>query len=266
MADYAIGDVQGCFASLEKIMKEVNFSNDKDRMFLLGDVVNRGQGSLDTLRFVRANPDNVSMVLGNHDLHLIATSFNARSQKDRDTFHDILDAPDRADLIDFLLQQPLLMEHNSKLLVHAGIPPMWSKKKALAKSKKISSYLQTEDPSIFINALYNIDQDHYTSDINEAQKCNYIIKALTHMRFCTDSSILEFNNKIIGEQPPGFHPWFTHESRKTTEDEIFFGHWSNLGKVDMENVYSVDTGCIYGRELSAIDMDTKEYTSINCQP
>ncbi len=265
MADYLIGDVQGCFDALKRLLNKIDFSQDKDRLFFLGDVINRGPQSLQTLRFIQANTDNASMVLGNHDFHLLACALGGKSPNKKDSFIDILDAKDKNSLIDFLLQQPLVIEHQGALLVHAGIPPTWGKKTALEQSQQVQVQLQQEQVSEFLALMYDNYPNQWSDTHNQEQACRYTINACMRMRFCTQDSVLEFGHKGNFDQAPeGYQAWFMHPNRVLRDADIFFGHWSTLRGVDVAHIYPMDHGCIWGGELSAIRLEDKQVFSSQC--
>ena len=265
MSDYLIGDVQGCFDSLQALLKKIKFSIDKDRLFFLGDVVNRGDKSLDTLRFIKDLGDNAKMVLGNHDFHLLACSLGGLKPNNRDTFTDIINAKDHTQLIDFLLQQPLVIKHNQSILVHAGIPPSWDENMSLKQSRNVERYLQSDGVGAFINNMYDNHPYTWSNGLDEMDACRYTINACMRMRFCNDDDTLEFNHKMnYDTAPAGFKAWFLHNNRALKDTDIFFGHWSTLSNVKQAHIYPMDQGCSWGGKLSVIRFEDKEIISVNC--
>ena len=265
MADYLVGDVQGCFTSLENLLKKIHFSEDKDQLFLLGDVVNRGPDSLKTLRFIKDHPDTVSMVMGNHDFHLLACAFGDRKPGKKDTFVDILEAPDRLELLDFVRQQPLLIERKEALLVHAGIPPIWDRETARESAALVEQQLRLDDISDFLEAIYEDQPNYWSTKHNQIDTCRYAVNALLRMRFCTEDSELEFKHKVNFDQAPmGYKAWFMHKQRKLKDTDIFFGHWSALDRVEIPHIYPMDQGCVWGRSLGAIRLDDKKRFGVKC--
>lgn len=265
MAEYLIGDVQGCFDSLQKLLKEINFSLDKDKLYFLGDVVNRGNKSLETLRFIVKNSENTSMVLGNHDFHLLACALGSRSPNKKDTFNDVLDAKDRNDLIDFLLQQPLAINLKNSILVHAGVPPTWDIDTTISQSNLVCSYLQGESVGSFIDSMYDNNPTYWSDKHSEVDSCRYTINALMRMRFCTKLGELEFKHKMIfDENPTGYKAWFAHKDRVLKDIDIYFGHWSTLRDVSINHVYPMDDGCIWGGKLSTIRLEDNKIFSVKC--
>jgi bis(5'-nucleosyl)-tetraphosphatase (symmetrical) len=265
MADYAIGDVQGCFASLQKLLQKINFSLDKDRLFLLGDVVNRGDNSLATLAFIKAHSDNISMVLGNHDFHLLACALGDIKPNKKDTFKDILNAKNAGELLDFLAHQPLLIEHKNALMVHAGIVPNWDKNQVKSRAKMVEKHLKSEHLGQFLTQMYGDEPAVFHHDLDELSQCRYTINALMRMRFCQADGRLEFSHKMNIEQAPdGFKAWFEHKNRALKNTDIFFGHWSTLESVRQAHIFPMDTGCVWGGFLSAIRLSDKQIFSISC--
>jgi len=264
MSDYLIGDIQGCFDSLQALLKKIKFSTDKDRLFFLGDVVNRGDKSLATLRFIKDLGENAKMVLGNHDFHLLACSLGGLNPTIKDTFSDIMGAEDHHLLIDFLLQQPLTIKHEGALLVHAGIPPSWDENTVLKQSSIVEQHLQNDGVGAFINNMY--DNHPYTwSDLNEMDACRYTINACMRMRVCKADGTLEFNHKMNHDTAPAdFKAWFLHDNRVLKNTDIFFGHWSTLSKVNQAHIYPMDQGCAWGGRLSVIRLEDKQIVSVGC--
>ncbi len=265
MSDYLIGDVQGCFDSLQNLLKKIKFSADKDQLFFLGDVVNRGDKSLTTLRFIKNLDSNARMILGNHDFHLLACALTPIKQNPKDTFTDILNADDRDDLIEFLLQQPLAITHKDAILVHAGIPPNWDQDITLKQSSLVQKHLQGDRVGSFLLNMYDNKPNKYQDNLSELDACRYTINALMRMRFCKSDGELEFDHKVNYDQAPkGYKAWFLHPSRKLKNTDIFFGHWSDLANVKQAHIYPMDQGCIWGGSLSAIRLEDRKIFSVNC--
>jgi len=261
--DYAIGDVQGCFGTLQKLLKEINFTIERDRLFFLGDVVNRGNKSLETLRFIKSLKDNAQMVLGNHDFHLLVCALTPHHPNRKDTFHDILDAPDKNSLLDYLLTRPLLIEYDNALLVHAGIPPQWNKTKALKQNKLVESRLQGDDVKQFLGIMYGNEPAKESDCLSNDEVCRYAINAMMRMRFCKADGELEFEHKMNADQPPrDFKAWFAHENRALEHTDVLFGHWSTLNNISVDRIYPLDHGCVWGEKLSALNLETHQLTSV----
>ena len=260
--DYIIGDVQGCYDTLQKLLKKINFSKDRDQLFFLGDVVNRGKKSLETLRFICSLKENANMVLGNHDFHLLVCALTPKKPNLKDTFSDILNAPDKNTLLEYILSRPLLLEHHGALLVHAGIPPQWNISDAFQNAELVHRQLQLNNPSQFLSKMYDNEPSRYSDELNDEEKCRYTINALMRMRFCKRNGELEFNHKMnIDQAPLGFKAWFLHTDRKLKDKDIFFGHWSNLKGFKTKRVFPMDHGCIWGKKLSAFSLEERALIS-----
>ena len=184
--DYAIGDVQGCFNSLNALLKKINFNIDRDRLYFLGDVVNRGSHSLETLRFLYSNKDNADMVLGNHDFHLLVCALTDRHPNKKDTFHDILEANDKNTLLDYLIERPLVIDYEDSLMVHAGVPPNWSQSDVINNAALVHSQLRNENLSEFLSQMYGNLPHTWSENLTIEEKCRYTINALMRMRFCKE--------------------------------------------------------------------------------
>ena len=260
--DYAIGDVQGCFNSLNALLKKINFNIDRDRLYFLGDVVNRGSHSLETLRFLYSNKDNVDMVLGNHDFHLLVCALTDRHPNKKDTFHDILEANDKNTLLDYLIERPLVIEHEDSLMVHAGVPPNWSQSDVINNAALVHSQLRNENLSEFLSQMYGNLPHTWSENLTIEEKCRYTINALMRMRFCKENGELEFEHKLnVNKNPTGYKAWFLHKNHLMKEQKIFFGHWSSLKNVNINNIYPLDHGCIWGGHLTAYNLTNNTYIS-----
>ena len=258
--DYVIGDVQGCFNSLSALLNKINYNIDRDRLYFLGDVVNRGPHSLETLRFIYSHKDNADMVLGNHDFHLLVCALTKRSPNKKDTFQNILKASDKTILLEYLLSRPLVIEHEDALMVHAGVPPNWSKSDLINNAVLVHQHLQNENPSEFLSQMYGNSPHTWSDTLSIQEKCRYTINALMRMRFCKEDGELEFKHKLnVDKNPAGYKAWFLHKNRLMKEQKIFFGHWSSLKKVDIKNIYPLDHGCVWDGYLSAYNL-----TNQNC--
>ena len=259
--DYIIGDVQGCYDTLQKLLKKINFSEDRDQLFFLGDVVNRGNKSLETLRFIYSLRENANVVLGNHDFHLLVCSLTSQKPNFKDTFSDIINSPDKHTLLDYLLTRPLILEHQGAILVHAGIPPQWNISEAVQNAKLVQQQLQN-NPKQFLSKMYGNEPSCYSNKLGNEEKCRYTINALLRMRFCKKNGELEFNHKLnIDQAPEGFKAWFLHANRKLKDKDIFFGHWSSLKGFNIEHVYPMDHGCLWGEKLSAFSLSDRAIIS-----
>ena len=270
MATYAIGDIQGCYQQLKQLLIKIQFNADKDELWFTGDLINRGPESLETLRFIHSLRDNTSIVLGNHDLHLLATAYHHKHPGKKDTLEELLNAPDLNMLLDWLRHQPLI-HHDDTLsitMLHAGLHPAWSITKAKELASEVEKILQDDDKHIgFYQHMYG-DKPHQWSDkLNSWSRLRFITNILTRLRYCTPSGETSLNPKgTPGTQPDGFHPWYEINNRVSRDDKIIFGHWSTLNFTDdiytQHNVYPIDTGCLWGGKLTALRIDVTPFERI----
>lgn len=269
MTRYAIGDVQGCFEELRTLISRIGFSADRDRLWFVGDLVNRGPSSLETLRFVRALGDNAVVVLGNHDLHLLAVAFGSRRKRKSDTLDDVLEARDRDTLLEWLLTRPLIHRESGDLMVHAGLVPQWSAEQAITLAGEVESALR-KNPGKLFDHMYGDEPSRWSESLTGNERLRFVINVLTRLRVCTSEG--RFDLKMKGKPPdPGkageqaFRPWFDIESRKSRDVRVVFGHWSALGLVLAPGLVGLDTGCVWGSSLTAYDLDTsRPPVSIRC--
>ena len=271
MATYAVGDVQGCLEPLKCLLDRVNFDPSQDQLWLVGDLVNRGPQSLETLRFLYAMRESVVTVLGNHDLHLLAIANHAARVKKKDTLRDILAAPDRDDLLFWLRQQPL-MHHDAQRnisMVHAGIPPQWTIADALARADEMHRVLQDDSLLIpYLDGMYGDHPTQWNDDLAGIERLRVITNYFTRMRVCTATGVLDLNGKDgVNSAPAGFAPWFSHPERLTKNDTILFGHWAALeGRCPAPNTIALDTGCVWGGKMSLYNIDTQHFERCACKP
>lgn len=270
MAIFAIGDVQGCLDDLERLLERLNFEPEEDQLWFTGDLVNRGPKSLQTLRFVRGLGENAVSVLGNHDLHLIAVAEGLQPLKAKDTLQPILDAPDAAELLEWLRLRPLL--HFDKqlgyLLVHAGLAPEWDLKKSLACAQEVEEVLQSDGYRALLENMYGDEPARWSDTLEGYARLRYIINACTRIRYCHPDGELDLHHKgPPGSQPDGLVPWFQLPQRKNAHIDIVFGHWSTLGEPDTPRIWALDSGCLWGGKLTALRLDGEEclWTSISCR-
>ena len=270
MATYAVGDIQGCFEPFLSLMKQVKFNPDKDRLWSVGDLVNRGPQSLDVLRWFFDHRDNVTMVLGNHDLHLMACSAGARTPSRKDNIVDILEAPDREQLIEWLHFQPLAYSENGITMVHAGIPPMWTVQDTLDRAWEVENALQGARCKDFFGEMYGNDPYVWDDSLNGMTRLRVITNYLTRMRYCTRKGKLDLVSKGPTPLPEALAgkkvaPWFSHKNRLTRGEKIVFGHWASLeGITDDHNTIALDTGCVWGRSLTLYHLETGEHIDCDC--
>jgi bis(5'-nucleosyl)-tetraphosphatase (symmetrical) len=237
----------------------LGFSADRDQLWLVGDLVNRGPNSLEVLRYVRALADNAIVVLGNHDLHLLAVACGSRRKRKSDTLDDVLEAPDRDALLEWLISRPLAHFDAARgdLLVHAGVVPQWTVGMTLELAREVEAALRN-DPRALFDDMYGDEPNRWSDDLSDMDRLRFAINVLTRMRVCTpDGRIdLKMKGKPHETQAP-FRPWFQIESRRSRDARIIFGHWSALGLVLQDKVVGLDTGCVWGGTLTALDLDSE---------
>ena len=266
MAIYAIGDIQGCFDELLRLLDTLAFNEHTDQLWFAGDLVNRGPKSLETLRFVKSLGDTAVTVLGNHDLHLLAASCAPKIANKKDTLLQILEAPDRDELIDWLRRRPLFHFNDDFCLVHAGVPPQWDFKKTQKMALLGEQTLKDPDYQVFLKHLYGNKPNLWSSGLKGVEKLRFIINCFTRMRYCDVNGRLDFiHSGPPGSQPKGLMPWFAVPKRKNSGMRIIFGHWSTLGYYEGPNCYGIDTGCLWGGQLTALRLDEPvQRFSIDC--
>jgi bis(5'-nucleosyl)-tetraphosphatase (symmetrical) len=253
MAHYAIGDIQGCHAELCELLALIGFSPASDRLWLTGDLVNRGPDSLGVLREVRALGDAAQTVLGNHDLHLLTVAAGHRLSHRDDTIAEILAADDRDELLDWLVRRPLAIAEGSMLMVHAGVLPQWSATRVLELAGEVESALAGAGREAFLRVLYGDEPHAWHDELEGFDRLRAIVNALTRLRFCTSDGRMEFREKRgAANAPPGFAPWFEHPQRHSASSLVICGHWSTLGLMLAPNVLMLDSGCLWGGPLTAI--------------
>jgi len=258
MAHYAIGDIQGCRAELCELLALIGFSPATDRLWLTGDLVNRGPDSLGVLREVHALGGAAQTVLGNHDLHLLTVAAGHRLSHRDDTIAQILAAPDRDELLEWLARQPLAIAESNMLMVHAGVLPQWSAARVLALAGEVETVLASTDREPFLRVLYGDDPHAWRDDLEGFDRLRAIVNALTRLRFCTSDGRMEFREKRgAAHAPPGFAPWFLHEPRCSASSLVICGHWSTLGLVLAPNVLMLDSGCLWGGPLTAMRLSDR---------
>lgn len=258
MSLYAIGDVQGCHAELCQLLDLIGFSPGPDRLWLVGDLVNRGPGSLAALREIRALGDAATCVLGNHDFHLLMVAAGHARAHRSDTIAPVLAAPDRDELLAWVRSWPLVVADGNRLLVHAGLLPQWTTTQALALSGEIQAMLAGADHDRFLRTLYGNEPPAWRDDLAGHERLRVIVNACTRMRFCTADGTMEFGEKRgPAHAPEGFRPWFAHEARATAHATIVCGHWSTHELLLAPNLLMLDSGCLWGGALTAIRLDDR---------
>jgi bis(5'-nucleosyl)-tetraphosphatase (symmetrical) len=258
MKTYAIGDVQGCFKSLCCLIDEIERDTPGARYLFAGDLVNRGPDSLQTLRFVRDLGDRAVSVLGNHDLHLLAIAAGARKKQPLDSLEAIFDAPDGDELIHWLRHRPMAYAEQDFLLVHAGVLPQWTRSQTLALANEVEVILQGENWVGFMGEMYGNEPARWDDDLTGIKRLRCIVNGLTRLRFCREDGEMEFETKEgLSEAPVGYIPWFDVPTRQTKKERVIFGHWSALGLLLRPDVVALDTGCVWGRQLTAMRLEDR---------
>jgi len=252
MANYLIGDIQGCNLTLGKLLELVDFSPSKDTIYLLGDLINRGPDNVGVLRRLLSLGSSAKSILGNHDIHFLSVEKGLKNPKNGDTIQDILDAKDRKELTLWLRSPPLALLAHRYLMVHAGVHPLWDTAKTMALAREAESVIGGPDYEEFLKNMYGNEPDAWSENLKGMDRIRFIVNVLTRMRFCSPTGTLNFTAKSsLSSGPVGFSPWFEIENRKTKDQLIGFGHWSTAGGTQKNNVVCLDTGCVWGRGLSA---------------
>ena len=269
MSVYVIGDVQGCYTSLQKLIETIQFDPTQDRLWFTGDLVNRGPGSAEVLRWVRALGDRAVTVLGNHDLHLLAVADDSTRVHHRDTLDDILTALDKDELLAWLWQRHLL-HHDDILgytLIHAGLLPQWDMAQARALAREAENALRGEHG--FLQQMYGDTPDRWSDELRGFDRWRVILNALTRLRYCDGAGRMDLRSKgTPGTQPAALLPWFQVPGRRSRESRILFGHWSSLGVWQSAGVICLDSGCVWKNALTAVQIDCEpvKFFSVSCAP
>ncbi|MEA1954536.1 MAG: symmetrical bis(5'-nucleosyl)-tetraphosphatase [Campylobacterota bacterium] len=270
MAVWAIGDIQGCYKSLMELLTKIEFDPKKDKLWVAGDLVNRGEGSLETLEYLYSIKQSVEIVLGNHDIALIAAYYGIK--KSNASIDPILHASNAKEIIDWLRNQKFLhVDYQlGYCMAHAGISPEFDLGMAIRYAKRVEEKLQSDQSSIWLQKMFKSGIDRFNRDSSKIDIDRYIVSAFTRMRFCYKDHRLDFNQKgmpTVALRVKGLKPWFESENRKEIYLKIIFGHWSTLGLVQNKHVLSLDTGCLWGGELTAarLDTDDEQIVSVKCE-
>ena len=268
MATYAIGDIQGCYDSLLKLLEHCAFDPTHDKLWLVGDLVNRGPKSLETLRLIKSLGPAALTVLGNHDLYLLMIAEGgAKFRGKDDTLQAILDAPDCAELLNWLRHQPLCHTEGEFCLVHAGLLPQWTAERARELAREVEAALQGPDYGQFIRNLWGSEPAGWSDQLTGWPRLRVIVNAMTRMRFCTVDGIMEFKAKgTLAKAPPGHIPWFDLPGRKSADSVLVTGHWSALGLKITLNLLALDSGCLWGGHLTAVRLEDRQVFQVDCSP
>ena len=266
MATYAIGDIQGCLHPLQRLLDLTGFNAHRDRLWLVGDLVNRGAHSLETLRYVRGLGDAAITVLGNHDLHLITVAAGFGRIRQDDTLDDVLAAPDRDDLLDWLRSRKMFHQDGEYAMVHAGLLPQWDMEQAQALAGEVEATLRGPRHVELARNMYGSEPDYWDDALSGWDRLRVIVNAMTRMRICDANGHMEFHFK--GELtgiPQGYMPWFEVPGRKSANATMVCGHWSALGLHLRPNLLALDGGCFWGRELCAVRLEDRKVFRVNCR-
>ena len=265
MATYAIGDLQGCFDPLQQLLGEIGFRESEDRLWFVGDLVNRGPQSLEILRFVKALGERAVSVLGNHDLHLLMVAEGRVKPHRKDTLGPILDAPDRDALLTWLRRLPLMHAEGEYAMVHAGLLPSWDTGKALGLAREAEHALQGSDWRGLMAQMYGNQPERWDDSLSGYERLRVIINAMTRLRICTPDGRMEFSHKGgLEDIPQGYLPWFTVPGRRSANATVICGHWSALGLRAEKNLLALDSGCLWGRCLSAVRLEDRRIFQVPC--
>ena len=251
-----IGDIQGCCDAFERLLDISGFSPSRHRLTVLGDLVNRGPQSAATLRRLMAMGDAAQALLGNHDLHLLAVAHGVRAAHRSDTLDDILQAPDRGELLAWVASRPLALSVHGWLCVHAGVAPAWTGPQTLALAQEVEQMLQGPALADFLPLMYGNEPARWRDELSGADRWRCIINVLTRIRYCEADGTLDFKTKEgTAQAPGGLLPWFEVPGRRSAETPIAFGHWSTLGLRVQPTLMALDTGCVWGGHLTAVRVD-----------
>ena len=266
MATYAIGDVQGCAGALRRLLLAFDFDRRHDRLWFVGDLVNRGPDSLGTLRLVKDLGDAAVTVLGNHDFHLLAVAAGRVKQHRSDTLDAVLAAPDREELLAWLRRRPMLHVQGEWAMVHAGLLPQWSIAQAQRLACEVEAALCGEGWRDFLGQLYGDRPNAWNEDLRGMDRLRLIVNAMARMRFCTADGTIEFRTKgETDKAPPGFFPWFDAPGRASHDHTVICGHWSALGLKLRPDLLALDSGCVWGGSLSAVRLEDRSLFQIPCE-
>ncbi len=270
MSTYAIGDLQGCFSELNELLDVINFNSTNDQLWFVGDIINRGPESLACLRFVKSLGDTARIVLGNHDLHLLAVANDVCKPHKKDTLDDILNADDSEELLNWMRHLPLLVNDNELnfVMVHAGLPPQWTLKETEEFAQETEVLLRSDHFNDFMKYLYGDEPDEWAESLKGYDRHRYIINALTRIRYCYADGRLNLRAKNApGKEESYLIPWYSLPNRQTNKNKIIFGHWSTVHLGDVKdfkvfNVYPLDTGCLWGGDMTAMRLEDEKKFSV----
>lgn len=267
MARYAIGDIQGCFATFLQLLDAIRFDPARDELWLTGDIINRGPDSLAMLRWARDHAASLRMVLGNHDLHALAVAAGFVAPHRFDTLAPLLQAPDRDELLDWLRRQPLAVADGRYLMVHAGVLPQWDAGETLRLAAEVEAVLQGDGYLDYLAHMYGNEPRRWRDDLHGMGRLRLITNALTRIRACAADGALDFRFKgLLRDIPPGLMPWFDVPGRRSADHTLIVGHWSALGLLLRDDLVALDTGCLWGGQLSALRLEDRQVFQVPCAP
>ncbi len=267
MATYAIGDIQGCYHAFMALLARLEFNPKHDTLWLVGDLINRGNGSLEVLRWCYQHQSSIKIVLGNHDLHALAVVHALKPAHKSDTLQLSMDAPDSDALFTWLRHQPLMIAQDGYVMVHAGLLPQWTIADAMRYAHEVETTLQSEKYQHFLINMYGSLPNRWHADLMGMDRLRAITNAFTRMRICTQDGTMEFTFKgELPNIPVGYLPWFDVPDRQSQTAQIICGHWSALGLRQRDNIHALDTGCLWGGQLTAMCLKTREITQVNFDP
>ncbi|MDD5365742.1 MAG: symmetrical bis(5'-nucleosyl)-tetraphosphatase [Gallionellaceae bacterium] len=265
MATYVIGDIQGCFEAFKELLVAMAYNPAHDRLWLAGDLVNRGENSIDTLRWCMAHDDHIVAILGNHDLHLLAVAEGFVPPHRNDTLDEILDAPDRAEVLDWLRRRPMLHRHGDWLMVHAGLLPEWTPDLAESLARELEGVLRGPGYRDFLARMYGNEPRRWEPGLAGQDRLRLVANAMTRLRYLHPNGDMEYQHKCAPvDAPAELIPWYAMPDRQSRDVRVLFGHWSTLGLLAGEDVVSLDTGCLWGGQLSAIRLEDERLYQVDC--
>lgn len=265
MSTYAIGDLQGCYHSFRHLLEQIRFNPQYDSLWLVGDLVNRGSGSLEVLRWIYQHQDSFVTVLGNHDLHTLVVAEGIVKPHRSDTLQALFDADDSAELLHWLRHQPLIHAEGAYAMVHAGLLPQWNITQALALGAEVANELRSDRYREFLQAMYGNEPKRWDETLTGYDRLRVITNAMTRLRLCTEQGEMEFKFKgELGNVPEDYMPWFDVPGRESVDTTILFGHWSALGLILRPDIVALDTGCLWGRSLTAMRLEDRQIFQVPC--
>ena len=267
MATYTIGDIQGCYHAFQALLARIQFDPKIDQLWLVGDLINRGSSSLEVLRWCYAHQDCLKVVLGNHDLHALVVANGVTKPHKSDTLDALFAARDRDILLDWLRHQRLAYQEDNFLMVHAGLLPQWTAEQTMQYAAEVETALQADNYLDFLMHMYGNLPNRWSESLTGFDRLRTLTNAMTRLRVCTAQGEMEFKFKgELKDVPSGYMPWFDVPTRATQEVQVIFGHWSALGLQQRKNVYALDTGCLWGGQLTAMNVHTKAVVQVASHP